>query len=118
MRAQVPVYKITPLESKIKFGVQASVAIQGTFEKWEATLTFASTDLSTGVLNIEIQADSVDTGSGMKNGKLKGKDFFDVKKNPLITFKWTKIACFCMLTFDERSLPSWPAPNRQRKTGH
>lgn len=91
MRAQIPVYKIKPVESKIKFGVQASVAIEGTFEKWDATLTFKSTDLSTGVLDIQIQADSVDTGSGLKNGKLKGKDFFDVKKNPLITFKSTKI---------------------------
>jgi polyisoprenoid-binding protein YceI len=27
----------------------------------------------------------------MKNGKLKGKNFFDVKNNPLITFKSTKI---------------------------
>lgn len=26
-----------------------------------------------------------------KNRKLKGKDFFDVKQNPLITFKSTKI---------------------------
>jgi polyisoprenoid-binding protein YceI len=42
-------------------------------------------------LDIEIQADSVDTGSGMKNGKLKGKNFFDVQNNPLITFKSTKI---------------------------
>jgi polyisoprenoid-binding protein YceI len=32
----------------------------------------------------------VDTGSGMKNGKLKGKDFFDVEHNPLITFHSTK----------------------------
>jgi polyisoprenoid-binding protein YceI len=37
-------------------------------------------------LDIKIQAASVDTGSGMKNGKLKGKDFFDVERNPLITF--------------------------------
>lgn len=91
LRAQVPVYKITPVESKIKFDVNASVAIEGTFDKWGATLTFASTDLSTGVLDIEIDADSVDTGSGIKNRKLKGKDFFDVKQNPLITFKSTKI---------------------------
>ncbi len=91
LRAQVPVYKITPVESKIKFGVKASVAIEGTFEKWDAALTFTSTDLSTGVLDIKIQADSVDTGSGMKNNKLKGKDFFDVKQSPLITFKSTKI---------------------------
>jgi polyisoprenoid-binding protein YceI len=27
----------------------------------------------------------------MKDGKLKGKDFFDVKQNPLITFHSTKV---------------------------
>ena len=90
-RAQVPVYAITPVESKIKFGVKASVPIEGVFDKWDATLTFGSTDLSTGVLEIKIQADSVNTGSGLKDGKLKGKDFFDVKQNPLITFRSTKI---------------------------
>lgn len=89
--AGVPVFKITPVDSKIKFDVEASVAIEGTFDKWDATLTFTSTDVTTGVLNIEIQAGSVETGSGMKNNKLKGKDFFDVKANPLITFKSTKI---------------------------
>ena len=87
----VPVFEVTPVESKVSFDVEASVDIKGTFDKWKATLTFASTDVSTGVLDIEIQADSVDTGSGMKNGKLKGKNFFDVKNNPLITFKSTKI---------------------------
>jgi polyisoprenoid-binding protein YceI len=55
-------------------------------------MTFTSPDVSTGVLDIKIQADSVDTGSGMKNNKLKGKDFFDVKQNPYITFHSTKIA--------------------------
>lgn len=88
---EIPVFKITPAESKVKFDVEASVSIVGTFDKWDATLTFASTDVSTGVLDIKIQADSVDTGNGMKNGKLKGKDFFDVKQNPVITFKSTKI---------------------------
>jgi polyisoprenoid-binding protein YceI len=82
---------ITPEDSSIKFFVKASVAIQGTFDKWEATLTFATPDVSTGVLDIKIQAASVNTGSGMKNGKLKGKDFFDAKKNPLITFVSKKV---------------------------
>lgn len=89
--SEVPVFEITPVSSTIQFDVEASVAIKGTFNKWDATLTFTSTDATTGVLDIKIQADSVDTGSGMKNGKLKGKDFFDTKKNPLITFKSTKI---------------------------
>ncbi|HXN13287.1 MAG TPA: YceI family protein [Candidatus Acidoferrales bacterium] len=91
-RAQeVPVFAIAPVESSIKFDVEASVAIRGTFDKWNATLTFTSPDVRTGVLYVEIQAATVDTGSGLKNGKLKGKDFFDVERNPLITFKSTKL---------------------------
>ena len=48
------------------FDVEASVAIKGKFDKWDASLT-------------------------LKNGKLKGKDFFDVKQNPTITFHSEKI---------------------------
>jgi polyisoprenoid-binding protein YceI len=91
-RAQdVPVFEITPVESTIKFDVEASVAIEGTFTKWDATLKFTSTAAESGVLDIKIYADSVETGSGMKNGKLKGKDFFNAKEDPYITFKSTKI---------------------------
>ena len=88
---EVPVFEITPVASWIKFDVKASTNIAGKFDKWDASLTFTSPDETTGVLEINIQADSVDTGSGMKNGKLKGKDFFDVEHNPTITFKSTKI---------------------------
>jgi polyisoprenoid-binding protein YceI len=90
-RAQVPVFETITADSSIKFSVSASVPIAGTFDKWNATTTFTSPDLATAVLDIKIQADSVNTGSGMKDGKLKGKDFFDVKKNPLITFHSTKV---------------------------
>ena len=99
-RAQAPVFEITPVESKIKFDVKASVAINGIFDKWGATLAFTSPDINTGVLDIKIQAGSVDTGSGMKNGKLKGKDFFDVKQNPLITFVSKKIVQTGQDTFE------------------
>ena len=90
-RAQAPVFEVTPEVSTVRFGVKASVPIEGTFEKWNATLTFTSTDLATGVLDIQIQAASVNTGSGMKDGKLKSKDFFNAEHDPLITFKSTKI---------------------------
>jgi polyisoprenoid-binding protein YceI len=80
-RAQVPVYEITPVESSIKFDVESSAAIRGNFNKWDATLTFQSRDVSTGVLEVRIQADSVDTGSGLKNGKLRGKDFLALSRN-------------------------------------
>jgi polyisoprenoid-binding protein YceI len=90
-RAQAPVFEITPVNSTIRFDVKASVDITGKFDKWDARLTFTSPDETTGALEITIQAASVDTGSGMKNGKLKGKDFFDVEHNPVMTFKSTKI---------------------------
>jgi polyisoprenoid-binding protein YceI len=71
--------------------VKASVALEGTFDKWDAAMTFTSPDVTTGVLDIKIQADSVNTGSGMKDGKLKSNDFFDVKQDPLITFHSDKL---------------------------
>jgi polyisoprenoid-binding protein YceI len=98
--AQVPVYEVTPVESTIKFGVDSSVPIKGTFDKWSATMKFSSTDVRSGVLEIEIQADSVNTGSGLKNDKLKSKDFFDVKDFPIITFKSTKVVQTGSNTFD------------------
>jgi len=99
-QAQAPVFQITPQQSTVKFFVKASVAIEGNFDKWDATLTFTSPDVTTGVLDIEIQAASVNTGSGMKDDKLKSKDFFDAEHNPLITFKSTKIVQTGPTTFD------------------
>src|SRR6201981_3265313 len=90
-QAQAPIFEITLVESWIKFDVKASMNIAGKFDKWDATLKFTSPDETTGVLEIIIKANTVDTGSGMKNGKLKSKDFFDVENNPVITFKSTKI---------------------------
>jgi polyisoprenoid-binding protein YceI len=89
-RSQAPVFEISPIESSINFHVKSSVKIAGKFDKWDATLTFTSPDETTGVLEVKIQAATVDTGSGMKNRKLKSRDFFDVEQNPLITFKSTK----------------------------
>ena|SRR5215469_10964107 len=87
----VPVFQITPLQSNIKFDVEASVAIEGTFDKWDASLTFSSPNAETAVFDVKIYANSVDTGSSIKNNKLKGSDFFDVANNPFITFKSTKV---------------------------
>jgi polyisoprenoid-binding protein YceI len=89
--AQVPVFEITPVHSSIKFDVKASVKLVGKFDKWDAGVTFTSTDPTTGVFQVNIQADSVDTGSSMKNNRLKSKDFFDVDHYPQVTFKSTKI---------------------------
>jgi polyisoprenoid-binding protein YceI len=90
-RAQHPEYAITPQKSVIKFHVKSSIDLAGKFEQWGATLKFPSANVESGVLDIRIAAASVDTGSRMKNDKLKSKDFFNVAHDPWITFKSTKI---------------------------
>jgi len=98
--AQIPTYEITPEESTVQFGVDSSVSIKGVFEKWNARVTFSSRDVRSAAIDIEIEADSVNTGSHMKDNKLKSKDFFNVKESPLITFKSTKIVQTGPFTFD------------------
>ena len=84
--AKAPILVISRQESTIKFYVKASIELRGTFDKWDATLTFASPDVTTGVLRVTVQAESVDTGSSIKNNTLKSADFFNVEQQPLITF--------------------------------
>ena len=91
IQAQAPTFVITPENSWIKFHVKSSTTIAGKFDKWDAKLIFTSPDETTGVLELIIQADSVDTGSGLKNSKLKSKDFFDAEQSPTISFVSTKV---------------------------
>ena len=98
--AGVPVFAISQTDSTIQFAVSASIPIAGTFDKWNAALTFKSPDVTSAALDVEIQAASVNTGSGLKDSKLKSGDFFDVDNNPLITFKSTKIVQTGANTFE------------------
>ena len=116
---KVPVFVITQEDSSVQFSVKASVALEGKFDKWDASLTFPSTDVTTGVLDIKIQAATVNTGSGMKDDKLRSKDFFDVKQDPFITFHSNKVVqtgpppliCQARLPF-AASLSPRPSPLR------
>jgi polyisoprenoid-binding protein YceI len=89
--AAAPVFAVVPGGSSVTFHVNASMPIQGRFDRWTSTLTFASPDVSTGVFQVKVDAGSVNTGSGIKDGALKSDKFFDVKNNPVISFRSTKI---------------------------
>jgi len=99
-RAQAPIYTITQQDSSINFSVSASIAIAGKFDKWDATLTFSSPNVASGVLDIKAQAASVDTGSGMKDDTLRSSDFFNADHDPYITFHSTKFVRTGSTTFD------------------
>jgi polyisoprenoid-binding protein YceI len=90
--ADAPVFTVGTSGSSVTFHVKASVPLQGRFDKWTSSLTFTSPDVSTGVLDVKVDAGSVNTGSGMKDGTLKSDKFFDVQNNPVISFHSTKIS--------------------------
>jgi polyisoprenoid-binding protein YceI len=96
----IPIIKVSPVQSSITFAVKASVPLEGTFSSWDAKLTFTSNHVEDGALDIKIQAASVNTGSRIKNDKLKGKDFFDASQDPYITFHSLKIVQTGPFTFD------------------
>jgi len=89
--SQIPTFEIVAPQSKINFKVDASVSIAGVFEKWTADLHFTTPYVESAVLDITAQAASVNSGSGLKDGKLKGSEFFDAKNDPEITFRSKKI---------------------------
>ena len=77
-----------------------TVTIEGTFDQWDASLTFTSPAAESAVLNVKIQAASVNTGSGLKDSTLKSKDFFHVEEDPVITFLSTALVQTGPATFD------------------
>src|SRR5215469_7575956 len=87
----VAIFKITPVKCTVRFGVKASVPIEAVFGKWDSTLTFTANHAEDAVLDVKIQAKSVETGSGTENERLESKDFFDVEHTPHITFHSTKV---------------------------
>ena len=96
-RAQVPVFQVTPVQSSIRFNVRSSKPMTGNFEKWTATLTFSSRDATSGALDVEIQATSV---NGRTEAELKSKDFLNVEQYPVISFKTTKVVQTDKTNFD------------------
>ena len=89
--AAAPVFAVVPGGSSVTFHVKASMPIQGRFDRWKSTLSFASPDVSTGVFLVTVDAGSVNM-RGLKDGALKSDKFFDVKNNPVISFHSTRIS--------------------------
>jgi polyisoprenoid-binding protein YceI len=99
-QAQVPVFQVTPVQSSIRFNVRSSKPMTCDFDKWTATLTFSSRDATSGMLNVEIQAASLHNGTSTMGEKLKGKDFLNVERDQVISFKTNKVVQTGKTTFD------------------
>ena len=99
-RAQVPVFQVTPIQSSIRLNITSSRPLTGNFGKWNATLTFASPDPTSAVLQVEIQTASVHSGNNKNDDELKSKGLLNVAQDPVISFKSNKVVQTGKTTYD------------------
>jgi polyisoprenoid-binding protein YceI len=65
--------------------------VHGAFTKWSGTIELDEQDPTRSRAEAQIDAASVDTKDGDRDGHLRSADFFDVEHHPKITFKSTAI---------------------------
>jgi polyisoprenoid-binding protein YceI len=99
-QAQVPVFQVTPIQSSIRVNTASSSPLTGNFDKWKASLTFASRDPTSAVLQVEIQTASVHSRNSKNDDELKSKDLLSVADDPVISFKSDKVVQTGKTTYD------------------
>jgi polyisoprenoid-binding protein YceI len=78
---------VVKTDSRIEFHASATFEkVTGVFHSWEADLKMPPDDFAKAFLNLEMDSESVTTGSGLRDKETKGKNFFDVKEYPKVTF--------------------------------
>jgi len=99
-RAQVPVFQVTPIQSSIRFNTTSSRPLTGNFDKWKATLTFASRDPTSAAFQVEIQTASVHSSNSKNDEELKSEGLLNVAQAPVISFKSNKVVQTGKTTYD------------------
>jgi polyisoprenoid-binding protein YceI len=83
-------YKADPAHTSINFSIEHMVinTVHGRFDQFQGSI---AVDPQNGnalkQANATIQAKSIDTGISRRDDHLRSADFFDVEKNPTITFE-------------------------------
>ncbi|MDQ6830452.1 MAG: YceI family protein [Gemmatimonadota bacterium] len=86
------VYKIDATHSSVEFVIRHFMSrVRGQFKDWSGTIAADPADWSTGSVEVTIQTASITTNSDRRDNDLRSPNFFEVDKNPTITFKSTKV---------------------------
>jgi polyisoprenoid-binding protein YceI len=86
-------WQIDPVHSYLQFNIRHFVVskVHGRFTQWGGTIQLDSQQPANSKVEIQIDANSIDTGDARRDGHLKTADFFDTEKYPHITFQSTEV---------------------------
>ena len=91
--AATSAWQVDPNHSSAQFAVRhlAISTVRGAFTKVSGTVQWDDTDITKSVVDVTIDAASVDTRVADRDKDLRSDHFFDVAKYPTITFKSKKV---------------------------
>jgi polyisoprenoid-binding protein YceI len=85
-------YSPTDAGSNVHFTIKNfGIRVGGDFTGLKGTIVFNPKALNTSTMNVSVDAKTVDTDNGSRDGHLRKDEYFGVDKFPLITFTSTKI---------------------------
>lgn len=91
-QAQAQTWKIDATHSEVSFRIRHYVTkVRGTFPKWEGTIVADPRDLSTGRVDVAIEAKSIDTNDERRDNHLRSPDFFATDSFPQLTFRSNRV---------------------------
>src|SRR3954465_9578125 len=86
-------WQLDASHSSIGFSVKHLMiaTVKGSFPKYDVSFSGDESGLSKATVNAKVEAASIDTGNGQRDGHLRSPDFFDAEKFPEIAFTGKKI---------------------------
>jgi polyisoprenoid-binding protein YceI len=89
----MPTYNIDNAHTAANFTVRHMMVtnVRGNFEKISGVLNFDPANPAAAVVDVTIDAASINTGVADRDNHLRSADFLDVANYPNITFKSTKV---------------------------
>jgi polyisoprenoid-binding protein YceI len=95
----LPLAIVTTLLSSVNWKIAEGYSIKftskdpsGVFTSLKGNVSFDENNLAASEFDVTIDANSINTGNGMKNTKAKGEEWFNVEKYPTIKFTSDKIS--------------------------
>jgi polyisoprenoid-binding protein YceI len=88
-RAQAVMWRIDTLHSSAQFSVKHMMisTVRGQFGGVKGTLSYDPKNPSASTVEATIDCSTLNTGEPKRDNDLKGAEFFDVKRYPVMTFK-------------------------------
>jgi polyisoprenoid-binding protein YceI len=92
LKYEAGTYTIDAAHSKVGFEVPhyAFSSVEGKFTKFEGSV-IVDEKFEKSKVTAEVEISSIDTGNAKRDDHLKGAEFFNVSKNPKMSFKSTSI---------------------------